>query len=132
VIVHDRDRTWTIVADEGDVHERTPEQRADAPGQRADAPGQLASDGAPAAVEHASRVRDVELRHKVVVTSSDGYRLETEQLHWDGAGRRLWTDAPVRLTREGTEIHGTTFELVTAEERATMRRVRALFAKDAG
>lgn len=120
VIVHDRDRMWTIVADEGDVHERGPERPAAGPERRA-------REGASAAVERASRVRDVEVRHNVVVTSSDGYRLETNQLHWDGAGRRLWTDAPVRLTREGTDIQGVTFELLTGEERATIRRVRAMF-----
>jgi hypothetical protein len=67
-----------------------------------------------------------------VVTSSDGYRLATTVLRWDGAGRRLWTDAPVTLTREGTVIKGATFELLTGDELSTMRRVRATFVPGAG
>jgi LPS export ABC transporter protein LptC len=102
VLVHDEDRTFTIVADEGDVRERAP------------------------------RVRDVEVRNNVVVTSSDGYRLATTVLRWDGAGRRLWTDVPVTLTRDGTVIQGKTFELLTGDERSTMRGVRVTFVQGAG
>jgi LPS export ABC transporter protein LptC len=98
VVVYDRDRTWTIAADEGDVRDRAP------------------------------RIKDVEVRENVVVNSSDGYRLETSLLRWDGEGRRLWTDVPVTLTRAGTVIRGSTFELTTGDERATMQRVQAVFA----
>ena len=34
-----------------------------------------------------------------MLTSSDGFRLETKVLRWQGAERRLWTDEPVRLWR---------------------------------
>lgn len=97
VVVHDRDKTWTIRADEGDVWERE------------------------------AKRRDVEVRRNVVVTSSDGSRLETSVLHWDSSGRRLWTEAPVKLVRSGGVVDGTGFELTTEDETATMSRVRATF-----
>lgn len=98
VVVHDRERSWTIRGDEGEVREPAP------------------------------RAHDVEVRQNVVVTSSDGYRLETTVLRWDGHGRRLWTEAPVRLTRAGTVIHGTAFELRMGDEATTVvGRVRATF-----
>jgi lipopolysaccharide export system protein LptC len=124
VTVHDEDRTWTIVADEGDIRERDAAERATpSPGERDPAPRDAGAGGRRAAL-----VRDVDVRGNVVVTSSDGYRIETSRLLWDGEGRRLWTDAPVTLTRAGgTVIRGETFELSTADERAMMRRVRAVF-----
>ena len=98
VDVHDKDRSWTIVGDEGDVLQPTP------------------------------RIRNVEVRKNVVVTSSDGMRLETSVLHWEAEGKRLWTDAPVRLSRDGTVIDGTAFELRMADDAATVNGpVRATF-----
>lgn len=97
VVVHDRDKSWTIRADEGDVWER-----------------------------EATR-RDVEVRRNVVVTSYDGSRLETSVLRWDSGGRRLWTRAPVRLVRSGGVVNGTGFELTTDNETVTVSRVRATF-----
>ena len=91
VDVYDKDRSWTIVGDEGDV------------------------------LQPAPRVRNVEVRKNVVVTSSDGMRLETSVLRWEGEGRRLWTDAPVRLLRNSTVIHGTAFELRMADDAATVK-----------
>ena len=99
VDVYDKDRSWTIVGDEGDV------------------------------LQPAPRVRNVEIRKNVVVTSSDGMRLETSVLRWEAEGRRLWTDAPVRLSRNSTVINGTAFELRMVDEAATVRGpVRATFA----
>jgi lipopolysaccharide export system protein LptC len=48
-------------------------------------------------------------------------------LRWDGEGRRLWTDAPVELVRQGSVVRGTGFELRTADETVTLARVRAIF-----
>ena len=101
VDVHDKDRSWTIVGDEGDVLQQGP------------------------------RTRNVEVRKNVVVTSSDGMRLETSVLRWEGEAKRLWTDAAVRLSRDGTVIHGTSFELKMVDEAATVNgRVHATFATD--
>ncbi len=98
VDVYDKDRSWTIVGDEGDVVQATP------------------------------RSRNVEVRNNVIVTSSDGMRLETSVLRWDGERKRLWTDAPVRLSRDKTVIHGSAFELLMADEAATVSgRVHATF-----
>jgi LPS export ABC transporter protein LptC len=73
---------------------------------------------------------DIELRRNVVVTSSDGVRLETSVLRWVGADRRLWTDAPVTITRQGAVVSGTALEVRMAEEVTTIEgRVRASFTE---
>jgi LPS export ABC transporter protein LptC len=101
VIVRDKDRQWTIRADEGDV------------------------------VQRSAKRRNVEARKNVVVTSSDGMRLETTVLRWDAEGKRLWTDAPVRVVRAGSIIEGKAFDLRMADETATINgRVRAQFEQD--
>jgi LPS export ABC transporter protein LptC len=99
VVVQDADRSWTIVADEGDMREPEP------------------------------RVRNIEVRRNVVVTSHDGMRLETSVLRWDSETKRLWTDRPVRIVRAGTVVSGSAFELLMAEEASTVQgRVRATFS----
>jgi LPS export ABC transporter protein LptC len=101
VVVRDKDREWTIRADEGDV------------------------------VQRAAKRRDVEARRNVVVTSSDGMRLETTVLRWDAEGKRLWTDRPVRVVRAGSIIEGKAFDLRMHDETATINgRVRAQFEQD--
>lgn len=100
VTVLERDRSWTIVGDEGDLFQQT---------------------------------SNVEIRHNVVLTSSDGLRLETSVLRWQGAERRLWTDAPVRMSRDGAVIDGAALEVRMGDETTTMTgRVRATFAKKPG
>jgi LPS export ABC transporter protein LptC len=99
VRVFERDRSWTIVGDEGDLY-RQP--------------------------------RNVEVRGNVVVTSSDGMRLDTSVLRWDADAQRLWTDAPVTIAREGSVVHGTGLEVRMNEEWSTVSgRVRANFARKA-
>lgn len=76
------------------------------------------------------RDRRVEIRDNVVVTSSDGLQLETSVLRWDGRERRLWSDAPVRLSRAGSVIRGGAFELRLDDERTTVGGpVHAVFAQ---
>jgi LPS export ABC transporter protein LptC len=100
VVVQDGDRSWTIVADEGDVREPEP------------------------------KVRNVEVRKNVVVTSHDGMRLETTVLRWDSQEKKLWTDQPVRITRAGTVVSGSAFQLLMAEEASTVNGpVRATFSR---
>jgi LPS export ABC transporter protein LptC len=100
VNVFERDRTWTIVGDEGDLFQRT---------------------------------SNVEIRRNVVLTSSDGLRLETTVLRWQGAEKRLWTDAPVRMSRDGAVADGTALDVRMADETTTMAgRVHAVFAKAPG
>jgi LPS export ABC transporter protein LptC len=100
VKVFERDRSWTIVGDEGDLFQQT---------------------------------SNVEIRHNVVLTSSDGLRLETSVLRWQGAERRLWTDAPVRMSRDGAVIDGAALDVRMGDETTTMTgRVRATFAKKPG
>ncbi|MGH7276575.1 MAG: LPS export ABC transporter periplasmic protein LptC [Candidatus Rokuibacteriota bacterium] len=97
VTMFERDRTWTVVGDEGDLFQRT---------------------------------SNVEVRQNVVLTSSDGLRLETSVLRWQGAEKRLWTDAPVRMSREGAVIDGTALDVRMGDETTTMTgRVCATFAR---
>ena len=73
--------------------------------------------------------KNVEVRRNVVVTSTDGLRLETSVLRWEGAKQRLWTDAPVVISRDGSVIRGSGLEVLMNEEQTTVAgRVRAVFA----
>ena len=76
---------------------------------------------------------NVEVRRNVVVTSDDGLRLETSVLRWDASERRLWTDAPVLLSRRGSVVRGTGLDVRMADETATVTGpVRATFALGKG
>lgn len=97
VKVFERDRSWTIVGEEGDLFQQT---------------------------------SNVEIRHNVVLTSSDGFRLETSVLRWLGAERRLWTDVPVRMSRDGAVIDGGALDVRMGDETTTLTgRVRATFTR---
>ena len=93
--VDERDRSWTVVGEEGDLYRAS---------------------------------KNLEVRRNVVLTSNDGLRLETTVLRWHGTDRRLWTDAPVRITRSGAVIEGSALDVKMSEEAATVGgRVRARF-----
>ena len=95
--VQERDRSWTVVGEEGDLYRES---------------------------------KNLEIRRNVVLTSSDGLRLETTVLRWHGADRRLWTDVPVRIVRSGAVIEGTALDVAMADESATLHgRVRATFRR---
>jgi LPS export ABC transporter protein LptC len=73
--------------------------------------------------------KNVEVRQNVVVTSNDGMRLETSVLRWDAESKRLWTDAPVRLSRDGSMVSGSGLSVLMAQEATTVSGpVRATFA----
>jgi LPS export ABC transporter protein LptC len=95
VQVFQKDRSWTIVGQEGDLHQHT---------------------------------KNVEVRGGVVLTSSDGMRLETTVMRWDAVHKRMWTDAPVTLSRDGSVVKGTGLHVLMDEETTTIHgRVRATF-----
>jgi LPS export ABC transporter protein LptC len=74
------------------------------------------------------KTRDVEVRGNVVVTSDDGLRLETAVLRWEAAGKRLWTDTPVTLSRNGSVVRGSGLEVRLDQEATTISGpVRATF-----
>jgi LPS export ABC transporter protein LptC len=74
--------------------------------------------------------KNFEVRKNVVLTSSDGLRLETTVLHWQGDEKRLWTDAPVTIFKEGAVIHGTALNVLMGQEQTEVAgRVRATFAR---
>jgi LPS export ABC transporter protein LptC len=97
VDVFERERSWTIVGEEGDLFQAT---------------------------------KNLEIRKNVVLTSSDGVRLETSVLRWTGSEKRLWTDEPVRLSRGGAVADGSALEVRMAEEYTTLGgRVHAVFTE---
>src|SRR5262245_21920868 len=74
------------------------------------------------------RQKNLEIRRNVVVTSDDGLRLETAVLRWHAADRRVWTDVPVRITRDGAVIQGRGIEIKLADEITNITGpVRAVF-----
>ena len=75
--------------------------------------------------------KDVELRKNVVLSSSDGLRLETDTLRWDAKGRRVWTDDPVTLARNNAVLRGRGLEAWMAEERTRVKgRLRVTIHKE--
>jgi LPS export ABC transporter protein LptC len=73
---------------------------------------------------------DVEIRREVVLTSSDGLRLETDVLRWNNGSKRVWTDAPIKITHPNGVITGSGLDVHVAEETAAIGgRVRAIFAE---
>lgn len=76
----------------------------------------------------AQETRDVELRGRVVLVSSEGLRLETTVLRWSNAEERAWTDQPVTIYRSGGVVKGTGLEARPNEEVTLVRgRVTATF-----
>ena len=76
------------------------------------------------------RTKDIEVRNNVVLVSDDGLRLETSVLRWQAGAQRLWTNAPVRITRDGTTIEGSGLVVNLAKETAEVAgRVRAEFER---
>jgi LPS export ABC transporter protein LptC len=77
------------------------------------------------------KTNNVEVRRNVVVTSDDGLTLETSVLRWEAEGKRLWTDAPVTLTRKGSVVQGRGLDVRMAEEATTVTGpVRATFVRE--
>jgi LPS export ABC transporter protein LptC len=76
----------------------------------------------------AQETRDVELRGRVVLVSSEGLRVETTVLRWSNAEGRAWTDQPVTIYRGGGVVRGTGLEARPNEETTLVRgRVTATF-----
>ena len=73
---------------------------------------------------------DLEIRGNVILTSSDGLRLDTSVLRWSNADKRVWTEAPVTITHPSGVITGSALEVRIGEETATvLGRVKATFER---
>lgn len=48
-------------------------------------------------------------RGNVVLITTDGRRIETEELHYDPNTRRIWSDVPTTVYEEGYVMRGTSF-----------------------
>ena len=69
---------------------------------------------------------DMEARGNVVVTTTDGVRVQTESLHFLNHERRIVSDAYVRFERKGVVVTGIGFESDPSLEHFSVRReVRA-------
>jgi len=76
------------------------------------------------------QTKNFEVRRNVVLTSDDGLHLETSVLRWQGAERRMWTDAPVRIYRNGAVVEGTSMTVRMNEEATTVHGpVHATFSE---
>ncbi|MEX2146120.1 MAG: LPS export ABC transporter periplasmic protein LptC [Candidatus Rokuibacteriota bacterium] len=74
------------------------------------------------------KTKNVEIRGGVVLTSSDGMRLETTVMRWDSADKLMWTDAPVTLSRDGSVVKGSGLKVRMDDEVTTVTgRVHATF-----
>ncbi len=72
--------------------------------------------------------KDVELRGRVVLVSSEGLRVETTVLHWNNGDGRAWTDRPVTIYKGAGVVKGTGLEARPNEEITLVRgRVTATF-----
>jgi LPS export ABC transporter protein LptC len=65
--------------------------------------------------------KNVEVRGRVVLTSTDGLRLETTRLRWSSAEQKAWTDVPVTIYRPGTVVRGQGLEAFLSEHRAIVK-----------
>jgi LPS export ABC transporter protein LptC len=116
---------WQLDADQAEVFEETGRTRLQKVVIRIEDKGQTwtvtGDEG-----ELVRADKDVELRGNVVVASSDGLRLETSRLRWDGQSERAWTDEPVTLSRAGVVVTGHGLEVKVSEETVIVgSRVRA-------
>jgi lipopolysaccharide export system protein LptC len=50
--------------------------------------------------------KEIEVWGDVVITSSDGYRVTTNSLRYDGAKQQITTEDPVMLEGKGVEVRG--------------------------
>jgi LPS export ABC transporter protein LptC len=72
--------------------------------------------------------KDVELRGKVVLVSSEGLRVETTVLRWNNGEGRAWTDQPVTIYKGGGVVKGTGLEARPSQEITLVHgRVTATF-----
>ena len=80
--------------------------------------------------EMQNETRDVALRGNVEVTSDDGLRLTSDDLHWKAEGKRLWTDGPVTLVKGQTTITGRGFATEMEAEKALIQTHVRVMIKD--
>ena len=73
--------------------------------------------------------RDVSLKGKVVIRSSDGLEMRTDTLGWDNEKRALATNDPVTISREGTTITGKGLAVQMQDETAAIQeKVRVVIS----
>ena len=73
--------------------------------------------------QYDSSARNATLKGNVVVTTSDGGRVETEAIHWDQDRQALKGESQVKISRNNSQINGRGFELLTEDESFTIYQV---------
>ena len=58
----------------------------------------------------------VQLQGDVLITTSDGYRVRTDSLTYDGRRKLVWTSSPVELSREGMVLKGVGLRVAIEEK----------------
>ena len=122
---------WRLVADQAEVFSRegkTVMQKVTVTIEEADRTWTVTGDEG----DLLDATKDVEIRKNVVLTSTDGLRLETNTLRWQAKERRVWTNDPVTIFRDGAVIRGQGLEAWMADERTQVKgRLRVTFAERA-
>lgn len=62
----------------------------------------------------------VEVHGEVSVKTVDGYLLQTQELFFDAAGQRVYTDAPVMITGQGLRVTGTGMRVTLERHRVEL------------
>jgi len=66
--------------------------------------------------------KDIEVTGNVVITSSDGYRIVTESLRYDGVKRQISTEDPVVIERQGMRLRGVGVLVDLGEEKLYLQK----------
>lgn len=119
--------TWQLQADQAEAYEkagRTLLRKVRIRIQEPDRSWTVTGDEG----EMAQESKNVELRGNVILTSSDGLRLETTRLRWDADAKRAWTDEPVTLHQKGAVVQGQGLDARVGERNTEIKgRIRATF-----
>jgi LPS export ABC transporter protein LptC len=59
--------------------------------------------------EYSTVGQEMVARGNVVLVTTDGRRIETEELHYDPNTRRIWSDVPTTVHEDGYVMRGTSF-----------------------
>ena len=121
--------TWQLEADQAEAYEKagkTVLRKVRIRIQEPDRSWVVTGDEA----EMTQESKDVELRGNVVLTSSDGLRLETTLLRWDANAKRAWTDEPVVLRQNGAVVLGQGLDARVGDQNTAIKgRIRATFGE---
>ena len=74
--------------------------------------------------------KTIEAKGRVLLENSKGEKLETESLVWDEKREQIFTDAPVKITKQGQLIIGEGLESNTSFSKYTVKNSRGIINLD--